>query len=126
MATEDIIDPEKFFKSFSLHDVGIEGINLDFESQSVEIKVEDLNWNYEGSPEYKERPCSIFFNDVVRHSVDIMDTEGIVIGRASSKGIDGLYQVELDLRLGGGDNSWGKGRSSIEFTFKTMKIVDRL
>jgi hypothetical protein len=125
MSVEKIGDPQSFMNSFSLHDVRIEKINLDFDSQSVEIIVEDLNWNYEGLPNYVERPCSITFEGVVAFFLDVLNIEGLRIHRNQAQVVDGLIRVDFDLNIGGGDSSWGKDRSSISLTFESMKIVDR-
>jgi hypothetical protein len=125
MPVEIIDDPLTYLNSFSLHDVRVHKISLCFESQTVEFVVEDLNWNYEGSPGYIEKPCSIIFEGVVGHFIDILDLEGVRFDQNRASAVNGLTRVEFDLNEGGGDSSWGKDRSSICLTFKSMKIVDR-
>jgi hypothetical protein len=124
VAIEKISDPEIFFNSFSLHDVRLESLKLDFLDQSAVLKFNDLNWNYERMPGYVERPCSIVLEGVIAHFVDISDIEGIRIDHNEARAVDGLTRVDFDLNIGGGDSSWGTDRSSISLTFKTMKIVD--
>jgi hypothetical protein len=125
MKVEKILDPVVYFKSFSMHDVRVESMTLNFKERTFELKVLDLNWNYEGSPEHVERPCFIVFGDVVSHFIDVFDSEGVRIDHSKAQMVDNLIQVDIDLNEGGGNSSWGKDRSSISIQFRSMKIVDR-
>jgi hypothetical protein len=126
MAVEKIIDPLKYLNFFSMHDVEIENIIINFEKKTLELKVFDLNWNYEDSPDYMKRSCSIMFIGIKKHYIDILDISGIRIESNKAKKFADLFQVDFDLNEGGGDLSWGKGRSSISITFESMKIIDEI
>lgn len=125
MKSEDISDPILFLNSFSMHDVRIENINIDLSQQIFEFATDDLNWNYEGSPEYKKRTCTVMFLGVESYFLDILDVTGVIIGRNHAYMVGDLIQVDIDLNNGAGDLSWSIGRSSISLKCHSMRIVNK-
>ncbi len=125
MKSEDISDPILFLNSFSMHDVRIENINIDLSQQIFEFATDDLNWNYEGSPEYKMRTCTVMFLGVESYFLDILDVTGVIIGRNHAYMVGDLIQVDIDLNNGAGDLSWSIGRSSISLRCHSMRIVNK-
>ncbi|RUU14323.1 hypothetical protein EOD23_01390 [Mesorhizobium sp. USDA-HM6] len=124
MATEKIDKPEDFINSFSFHDVILDSINIDFDSQTAKLITPDMNWNYEGTYGYVKRPCALIFGGTTAYFIDVIDLEGVIIGSASANIRGGSILANINLNLGGGSSSWGRDRSSISFMFKTLEIVD--
>lgn len=125
MKIEDITDPIYFLNSFSMHDVRIENISIDLSQQIFEFYTDDLNWNYDGSPDYKMRPCTVLFLGVLSYFLDVLDLTGVIIGQNHAHMVGDLIQVDFDLSTGAGDLSWNNGRSSISLQCHSMRIVDR-
>lgn len=103
---EAIDDPVEFFAALGgLHDVRINGITLDVEEQVLRIFVDDLYWNFEGSPEYPgERPCALAFLGVtgVKFDFDMVDglrISGIEVNENIS--VAQPYALGIDLNIGG-------------------------
>lgn len=124
MATEKIDKPEDFINSFSFHDVSLDRINIDFDSQTAKLVTPDMNWNYEGSCGYVKRPCSLIFGGATTYFIDVIDLEGVRIGDISTNLIGELILANINLNLGGGSSGRGRGRGSISFMFKTLEIAD--
>ncbi|QPC94178.1 hypothetical protein [Mesorhizobium sp. INR15] len=124
MATEKIDKPEDFINSFSFHDVSLDGITIDFDSQTATLITPDMNWNYEGDQGYVKRPCRLIFGGTTAYFIDVVDLEGVRIGDISANIIDEFILVNINLNLGGGSSSWGRDRGSISFMFKTLEVDD--
>lgn len=124
MNAESIINPNDFINAFVFHDVRIDRINIDFDAQTAELVAEDLNWNYEGSHGYIQRPCTLRFLGVSSYFIDLIDLEGIRIDDMKAELVSDEIQVFIYLNLGGGKNSWGSERSSLSLVFRALEIVD--
>ena len=124
MAIDKIPDPVAFFNSFSLHDVNIERINLDFVTQTAEFATPDLNWNYESGPDHIQRPCLIRFLGTKSYMIDVDEWEGVRISHVEATPIAEAFGVEIHLSLGVGEKSWKSGQCSIRFVFDALEMVD--
>lgn len=124
MATEKIHKPEDFINSFSFHDVRLDGINIDFDSQTAKMITPDMNWSYEGIDGYIKRPCRLIFGGAISYFIDVNDLEGVRIGNISANIIGTSILANINLNLGRGSSSWGQDRGSIIFMFKTLEIDD--
>ncbi|MEI9401253.1 hypothetical protein [Mesorhizobium argentiipisi] len=124
MATEKIDKPEDFINSFSFHDVSLDRISIDFDSQTAKLATPDMNWNYEGSHGYVKRPCRLIFGGTTAYFIDVVDLDGVRIGDISANIMGDLISANINLNLGGGSSSWGRDHGSISFMFKTLEIAD--
>lgn len=124
MRGEAIQDPGAFAQSLGrFHDVEINGIEIDTSEKVLRLKVDDLNANFTETSEYEGcRRCSLVFLGVREFGFDIDNREGIRITDAfvTRKGRE--FTLVLDLNLGGGSAT--EGRGSIRVGFKEMRIVD--
>lgn len=123
MESEVVEDPIEFFGALGgLHDVRINGISLDIEEQILALMIDDLYWNFEGTPEYPgERPCALIFFGVssLKFHGDI--EEGLRIGELrvmEEVGPLKPYRLEVDLNIGGVT----KAGKSITASFGSLEI----
>lgn len=125
MSAEAIEDPIEFFASLgNLHDVRVNSLTLDIDEQILYLVVDDLYWNFEGSPEYPgERPCALVFLGVTAVGLDVDIDEGLRISdlrvienTTSAK----PFRLEVDLNIGGVSMA-GK---SIVASFASVEIED--
>lgn len=125
MKTKHVDDPPAFFfAKGGLHDVGIERIDFDPSQKTLSLSVDDIDWNFEGFPEYKgERPCTLVFHDVKKALIDVDNIEGIRIGDAEIHKTPDGYTLEIDLNLGGGETT--EGRRSITATFASLERCEK-
>jgi hypothetical protein len=112
-------DPVGFFASIGLHDVRIDALTLDVDSETLRFAICDLFWNMERTDEYPGRfPCTLVFADVHALFLDVEVWDGLRIDDheiAPSSAKPGYLRLDLDLNIGGGARSIG-------FDFKSLVV----
>jgi len=121
--SESIENPIEFFAALGgLHDVRINSIALDIEEQILALMLDDLYWNFEGTPEYPgERPCVLLFFGVSAVKFHCGIDEGMRISELriiEEAGPLKPYRLEVDLNIGGVT----KAGKSITASFGALEI----
>ena len=126
MATSVISSPIEYIEKLGkLHDVRIERVLVDIESDTLCLTVEDLNAVFSDLPEYPgKKRCSLIFNEIRNVSVDITTFDGVRISNFEIERHDALWSGDFFLNDGGGVRSWGNNHSSIQLVFRELHIED--
>lgn len=124
MTLERIYDPAAFLVEFQgLHDVRVDRIEFDAVNDILTLVLEDLHAMATGVSKHKSaRPCALVFQEATHALIDVETSEGIRIGDASVGKQGSKLQLKVDLNLGGGDLTGGRG--SIAAVFASLHIRD--
>ena len=121
--THQNIEPVSFFQIDNRHDVDI--LKIEYESEkTLIITSDDINWNMEGSKNYKKLPASLIFHGVSDLIIDIFDYSGISIDDIEIKAVEKQYKICIYLNAGGGTNSLKDGNPSICFIFCNFTVSE--
>lgn len=119
-----IADPAAFLKGLGeLHDVSIMRVSYDIGQNTVDIAVQDLNWNFERQPGYSPRPASLVFTGVTAFAIvagedkfhTSLVSEGASIAHAYSITKAGLSRVDIAMST---SERW-------HIEFETLTVFDR-
>ena len=124
MSLQPIHDPPAFLAEFhGLHDVCVDRIEFDADKDILTLVLEDLHAIATGVSKHENaRPCALVFYGAMSVMIDVETSEGIRIGDVAVEKKGTGLQLRVDLNLGGGDLT--RGRGSITATFASAHIRD--
>src|SRR5262249_33517735 len=125
MGLKQIEDPTDFLgRSGNLHDVRVESIEFDVDTQTLRLALNDINASFSDTPEYQGfRATTLIFGGVLSCVLDLETSEGVRISHASISAQGPRFRLEMDLNLGGGFLTGG--RASIAADFESLRTSDR-
>lgn len=124
MSLQPVHDPTAFLVEFQgLHDVCVDRIEFDAFKDILTLFLEDLHAIATGVSKHKNaRPCALVFHGATSVLIDVETSEGIRIGDVTVEEKGTGFRFKVDLNLGGGDLT--RGRGSITAAFASLHISD--
>ena len=124
MSRNVVENPQEFFaKLGGMHDASIEWIGFLPDQLQVELKISDINSNFNGLSSYSgRRPSSLFFSDVQRLFVDTAPLEGIFIDKISIGDESAFFIANIYLNVGPSELSYGLNIGNIQIVFRSLEI----
>jgi hypothetical protein len=102
-----------------LHDAWISNVFVDAEQRALMLTIDDINANFEGLPEYKQRPAILEFEAVTHVALDIDLSEGLMISSADVTRDGDFFQLEISMSAG-----YWRTETPIIAKFKSLTVIE--